>query len=479
MKKFKLLPTVLMLVLCVGVLAVGVFAITPTKNTISGTITINASNEEVEITGYIDGVQKLDPTPSRAGVPWNVSELKFNLDNANNYWEVEDIIINLHIKNKSEKELGAYFYDGSQPDVVGQLTDASKVLTEKPYEVGENTFVKAYFCSYSHMMPYDDESGTNTEYDEIDMKICLSLERMITEADLEEGQTGLSFGLDIDLNIEEYIPNVECTIGNMTSDQKSLDFIRLSSHIGEEKRTIITDPDDEDGEYYIGKSAGIVVVPNHTTQIGKYSICNVLAGSFNIPKSVVGTDLPNSKGVFLNKNVAELYIPESFNGPGSKYFIADSECLNYSSDSQGVLYNKNKTTLVFANNNIKQITQSVTSIGEYALYYCNISDKLVIPEGVTTLMSGCFSCLNVSELFLPSTLTTVACFENDDGSYSFGGPLAHLVMGFDTCYVSAIKYNGTMEQFKDIHCYEALLHDYDREEGNQIICTDGVVTLAN
>ena len=44
MKRLKFLPAVLMLVLCVGILAIGIYAITPTKNTIDGTITVNPSN---------------------------------------------------------------------------------------------------------------------------------------------------------------------------------------------------------------------------------------------------------------------------------------------------------------------------------------------------------------------------------------------------------------------------------------------------
>ena len=52
MKKLKILPSILMLVLCVGVLAIGVFALAPTENTITGTITINSTNPEFKIQVY-------------------------------------------------------------------------------------------------------------------------------------------------------------------------------------------------------------------------------------------------------------------------------------------------------------------------------------------------------------------------------------------------------------------------------------------
>ena len=43
MKKLKLLPSVLMMIMCVGVLAVGVFAISPIVSTIGGTLSISAA----------------------------------------------------------------------------------------------------------------------------------------------------------------------------------------------------------------------------------------------------------------------------------------------------------------------------------------------------------------------------------------------------------------------------------------------------
>ena len=47
-KKLKFLPTILMLVLCVGVLAIGIYAAGTTTNNIQGTITINANVERYD-----------------------------------------------------------------------------------------------------------------------------------------------------------------------------------------------------------------------------------------------------------------------------------------------------------------------------------------------------------------------------------------------------------------------------------------------
>ena len=52
MKRMRLIPSVLMLVLCIGVLGLGVYAASPTSNAITGTITVNSANNEVLISVF-------------------------------------------------------------------------------------------------------------------------------------------------------------------------------------------------------------------------------------------------------------------------------------------------------------------------------------------------------------------------------------------------------------------------------------------
>jgi len=49
MKKIKLLPSVLMLALCIGILGIGIYAANPTNNVITGTITVNAANAGIKV----------------------------------------------------------------------------------------------------------------------------------------------------------------------------------------------------------------------------------------------------------------------------------------------------------------------------------------------------------------------------------------------------------------------------------------------
>ena len=135
MKKLKLLPTVLMLVLCVGVLAIGVYAISPTKNTITGTITINASNPAFTIQVYhvvVDGETGEDISRTAYGKLHTVrggledlavGELAYDLSKANKLSDVNNYKIELAVTSSHSDDLGMYFFKGANP-TAGPRTEA-------------------------------------------------------------------------------------------------------------------------------------------------------------------------------------------------------------------------------------------------------------------------------------------------------------------------------------------------------------------
>ena len=97
-----------MLVLCIGVLAVGIYAIKPSTNLVTGTITINATNEPVTISVYKDSVATanlLDSKLSRAGVTLNVGTLSFDLDEANTLADVDPITLIVVFSTESTENL--------------------------------------------------------------------------------------------------------------------------------------------------------------------------------------------------------------------------------------------------------------------------------------------------------------------------------------------------------------------------------------
>ena len=84
---------------------------------------------------------------------------------------------------------------------------------------------------------------------------------------------------------------------------------------------------------------------------------------------------------------------------------------NYSS-IDGVLYNKNKTTLINYPygklENIFVIPSSVTSIGYGAFLYCSSLTSIVIPSSVTSIGRNAFSyCSSLTSIVIPDSVTSI------------------------------------------------------------------------
>ncbi len=115
MKKFKLLPSMLMLVMCVGVLAVGIYAVSPAQNNVTGTISVIASNPEISITAYYesvaDGNEIGQSQTTRTGVEIDITDTRmiFDTSNANTASDVDSKYVVIKLQNNSSVEMGVYF----------------------------------------------------------------------------------------------------------------------------------------------------------------------------------------------------------------------------------------------------------------------------------------------------------------------------------------------------------------------------------
>ena len=168
MKKFKFLPSVLMLIACIAVLAVGVFAVSPTQNTISGSITINASNPEILISAYkhkANGDMEEEPffpeTPARSGINIDLGILAFDVSSCNTEEDLKnlDVKITIKLENLSNEELGVYFTDKLVEDKIQTIEDriVQKNLTDSTNSTDN---VKAEMNEYSRLAPkQDSENG--------------------------------------------------------------------------------------------------------------------------------------------------------------------------------------------------------------------------------------------------------------------------------------------------------------------------------
>jgi hypothetical protein len=213
-----------------------------------------------------------------------------------------------------------------------------------------------------------------------------------------------------------------------------------------------------------------IILPNSVTTIGRtaFARCTSLT-SVTIPDSVTTIELGAFSGC---TRLTSVTIPQgvttigqsAFSGctrltsvtiPGSVTTFGDyafSDCssltgitvdtsnANYSSQD-GVLFNKNKTTLIKypqGKNGSYSIPGSVTTIGTQAFVYCTSLNSITIPGSVITSGDSAFyNCTSLNSITIPSSVITIeqSAFDgctgltsvtiqqgiNTIGDFAFGG----------------------------------------------------------
>ena len=255
------------------------------------------------------------------------------------------------------------------------------------------------------------------------------------------------------------IPDSVITIGDCAFYLD--DFIAVSNLTSVDIPNSVTTIGDR---AFSGCNLTSIDIPDSVTTIGRYAFENCDFTSIDIPNSVTTI----GDYAFSGCNPISVYIGNSvtnisnyvFYGCNAASFTVDAENLNYSSDEYGVLFDKDKTTLIkYPTGNIRTsytIPNSVITISNSAFRGCDLI-SVRIPDSVTTIGIHAFSyCKNLTSANIPNGLTNIAgsTFAHCENLTSVSIPSSVMSFGasmFDYCsQLSNIYYSGTQSQWNAI-----------------------------
>ena len=163
-----------------------------------------------------------------------------------------------------------------------------------------------------------------------------------------------------------------------------------------------------------------IVLLENITEIGPHAFSNCselnsidLTHCINLTKigNFAFSHCLNLENIYIPKNVSEIIYTAFFECSNLKIITVNESNINFSSEN-GVLYNKNKSSLLKYPSGKKEtsfsIPNSVTIIDNGAFYYCENLENIALSESVTSIKGSAFlGCTNLKSITIPSNVSAI------------------------------------------------------------------------
>jgi len=180
--------------------------------------------------------------------------------------------------------------------------------------------------------------------------------------------------------------------------------------------------------FYGSKNIGVgkyslktIILPSTITSIGHdaFNTCINLTGIITFPATLLSI---GENAFCYTNNISSYSIPASITSIGTHAFAGSSGSININalnnnySSLDGILFNKNQTTLIqcpILKSGIYTIPNTVNTIGDYAFEKCSLLTSIVCPSILNSIGNSAFSnATNLNSLNLSPSINSI-------GQYAF------------------------------------------------------------
>ena len=223
-----------------------------------------------------------------------------------------------------------------------------------------------------------------------------------------------------------------------------------------------------------------ITIPNSVTSIGGSAFENC-TGLKEFIVSAQNQNYSTQDGVLFDKNKTTIIqypqgksgtyiIPNSvtsiessafYDCTGLKEIIVSAQNQNYSTQD-GVLFDKNKTTIIWfpkGKSGSYTIPNSVTSIGNSDFAYCTGLTSVTIPNSVTSIGGGAFSyCTGLTSVTIPNSVTSIGQFAFRDCTGLTSITIPNSITSikaytFDGCGLTSVSIPNSVISIEDYAFY--------------------------